>query len=542
MRILVCSWGNIYEPDLALSLEDMGHEVVVLKEKIKNKDYDIAYLKRLSKELIDGKYDCVFSANYVPIISRVCNVHQLKYISWTVDSPLFQLNSDTIVNPCNYIFIFDRLLYEKYKGKAAHIYYMPLGTNVKYWDSIRISESDLERFQADVSFVGSLYEDKHSYDKVKMPDYLKGYFDGIIKAQSLVYGYNFLDDVITDDAIEEFSRCAYWSGFGEDYEVSKKDIIITEFVGRKCAELERVSFVSELAKKFQFDLYTLSNTTAIPHVNNKGAADSRVEMPKVFQCSKINLNMTIKTIESGIPLRIFDIMGNKGFVITNYQSELLDYFVPDEDLVIYESREDLVKKISYYLQHEEERIKIAENGYQKVKRRHTIENRLKDIITIVWQDQTKCYATNQYSININQMMLDVIKNIKANKILDVGLFLGQCISFELITIEELKQQYCIDGVSMVLSHEEKEAEGLYQNVYSLNQVKETYDMILCINVLKCLQEQDMIQTLHFLKQHSCVILLDYEETYMDMIERYHDLKTQKIQAGKSALLLITVAD
>ena len=105
MRILVCSWGNICETPLELTLSDMGHDIVVLKERIRNKDYDANYLKLLSDKLLDDRYDCVFSINYIPIISRACNVCQIKYISWTVDSPWFQFHSDTISNNCKFLSI-----------------------------------------------------------------------------------------------------------------------------------------------------------------------------------------------------------------------------------------------------------------------------------------------------------------------------------------------------------------------------------------------------------------------------------------------------
>ncbi|OYP46330.1 hypothetical protein CG709_03735, partial [Lachnotalea glycerini] len=202
MRILFCSWGNICEADLEISLRYMGHEIDVLKAKIKNKDYDADYLNIVSNELLKCRYDCLFSINYIPIISRVCKVHHIKYISWTVDRPWLYFNSETISNDCNYIFIFERQLYERFRKKSTQIYYMPLGTNVKYWDSIKLSEEDRLRFSTDVSFVGSLYEDKHDFDKVEIPDYLRGYFEGIIEAQTNVYGYNFLNDVITDEAVK----------------------------------------------------------------------------------------------------------------------------------------------------------------------------------------------------------------------------------------------------------------------------------------------------------------------------------------------------
>ena len=44
-------------------------------------------------------------------------------------------------------------------------------------------------------------------------------------------------------------------------------------------------------------------------------------MPLVFQNSKINLNITLRSIKNGIPLRAIDIMGAGGFLLTNYQND-----------------------------------------------------------------------------------------------------------------------------------------------------------------------------------------------------------------------------
>ena len=85
-------------------------------------------------------------------------------------------------------------------------------------------------------------------------------------------------------------------------------------------------------------------------------------------------------IRSGIPLRIFDIMGCGGFLISNYQPELLDYFIPGEDIVLYDSIPDLLEKINYYLNNEEERLAIAHNGYEKIKKYHTYDIRLESML------------------------------------------------------------------------------------------------------------------------------------------------------------------
>ena len=64
---------------------------------------------------------------------------------------------------------------------------------------------------------------------------------------------------------------------------------------------------------------------------------------------------------------MYDVLGCGGFLITNYQVELDQFFVPDEDLVVYTDMDDLEAKVGYYLSHDEERERIRSNGYKKVK-------------------------------------------------------------------------------------------------------------------------------------------------------------------------------
>ena len=114
-----------------------------------------------------------------------------------------------------------------------------------------------------------------------------------------------------------------------------------------------------------------------------GSVDYWSEMPKVFHESKINLNFTIPNIKSGIPLRIWDVLGAGGFLMTNYQAEIPLYFKEGEDLICFDGVEDLADKAGYYLEHEKERREIAHNGYEKVKQHHSYVNRIETILETI---------------------------------------------------------------------------------------------------------------------------------------------------------------
>ena len=70
-------------------------------------------------------------------------------------------------------------------------------------------------------------------------------------------------------------------------------------------------------------------------------------------------------------------------MLSNYQADLCEEFVPDEDFVYYESIEDAVEKAGYYLAHEDERRQIAENGYRKVKEQHNYRVKIQEMLGTV---------------------------------------------------------------------------------------------------------------------------------------------------------------
>lgn len=66
--------------------------------------------------------------------------------------------------------------------------------------------------------------------------------------------------------------------------------------------------------------------------------------------------MVSKAIRFGILLRVRDVLGSGGFLISNFQTEITEFFVPAEDLVTYGSKEELIDLTRYYLENDKECI------------------------------------------------------------------------------------------------------------------------------------------------------------------------------------------
>ena len=389
MRILMYRWKAYNYRDIEETFLLMGHTVDNLTQKLGNYDIDPEFEAVLRKQMEQVSYDFVFTVNYFAVISNICQELGVKYVSWTCDNPLISMYHESVFHSCNYIFTFDKTNYLEFKEMGVeHIWYLPLAVDTNRMDTAIDGKTDSfsidkKAYEGDVAFVGSLYE-RNSYDKLKdtLPPYLQGYFDAVMEAQMNISGANIIEPMLTTDILEQLEQ--YFKLEKSEGSFSDIGLIFqTTVLGFKIAEIERRRALLELSKQFQVNVYSNSDVSDLVRVRYMGSVDYWSEMPKVFRESKINLNLTIPNIKSGIPLRIWDVLGAKGFLLTNYQAEIPLYFKEGEDLVCFDGIEDLKEKTAYYLSHEKERRAIAENGYQKVKKHHTYVNRIEEILKIV---------------------------------------------------------------------------------------------------------------------------------------------------------------
>lgn len=93
--------------------------------------------------------------------------------------------------------------------------------------------------------------------------------------------------------------------------------------------------------------------------------------------SKICFNISM---EDDLIMRVFEVMGTGSFLLTNWVPSIEDLFEDGKHLVLYRTIQEAVDKAKYYLSHDEERIKIAEAGYEEVIKHHTIQHRVNVIL------------------------------------------------------------------------------------------------------------------------------------------------------------------
>lgn len=145
------------------------------------------------------------------------------------------------------------------------------------------------------------------------------------------------------------------------------------------------------------------------------------DMLKVFSQSKINLNLTkssgivwkeiasiflkksydnslrishpkywvnnfksfLGTFREQLKGRTFEIPGCGGFMLTGWADNLDKYYEIGKEIVVFRNTKDLIKKINYYLEHDEERERITKAGYERTLKDHTYEKRFNEIFKAI---------------------------------------------------------------------------------------------------------------------------------------------------------------
>ncbi len=366
----------------------LGHDVVDTEYRphlngLDEKDIDAVENEIRSSDMVD----MVFTYDFIPSVSVACERNRIKYLAWVYDCPQAELFRPEVNNSYSYISVFDRSQYDslKLKGNIKNLYHFPLAADIDLFSSTSISPEEEDYYRADVAFLGRLYDKEYVsqiYDKCSKSEQEE--IMNLLKGSVCEWGNNSFKGKASDSLID--SLFAYYGHGTDSYQgLNKRSFVESTFLAPKCNELERKVFLNSLAKHFSLVLYSdkLQYDDIDQSIILRGPQDYLSQMPKVFYMSKINLNITSKSIESGIPQRIWDILAVGGFCITNYQPELEDFFEIGHDLVVYHNLSECIRLISYYLDHEDERLRIALNGYKKVLKVGDIKIRMQKVIDTV---------------------------------------------------------------------------------------------------------------------------------------------------------------
>jgi len=195
---------------------------------------------------------------------------------------------------------------------------------------------------------------------------------------ALFFDYIF---VAQKDYIEHFKRKehpnVFWLPLACDPEIhGKRDMpkyFDIGFVGSPNFSLRRQRLLDLLARNFK--------------MNDYQRFYPKEEISNIYSKSKIVFNCSVN---GDLNMRVFESLASGSMLITDrIDNGLYDLFKDGVHLVSYQDEGSLLKKIEYYLKHDEEREAIATSGMQLALSAHTYKHRVQTILETIFSMHEK---------------------------------------------------------------------------------------------------------------------------------------------------------
>lgn len=106
------------------------------------------------------------------------------------------------------------------------------------------------------------------------------------------------------------------------------------------------------------------------------------EKAKAMRAARICLNTLNFSEVNALNCRAFEIAGCGGFQLMSSMPVVAEHFEPGVELVMFDSVEEMVEQIHYYLRNPQLAADIARRGQLRAHRDHTYESRLREILKV----------------------------------------------------------------------------------------------------------------------------------------------------------------
>lgn len=239
---------------------------------------------------------------------------------WFVDDPYVTDVSVIVAPHYDYVFTHERTCLELYRAVGCmHVYHLPLAAHFEIFHPMPVPPE----YRTDICFIGAAF-----WNRVELFDQLAPY----LQDKKVLIG-------------------------GSHWERMKQYPLVSKFVNNGWIE------VPETAKYYN-------------------GAKIVINLHRTTEAGKDNMNGINWGAESINP-RTFEIAACGNLQLTDMRSELPEHYLIGSEIGVFHSAQHLIELMDYYLNHEEERLRMAVKGYQRTKRNHTFSDRIRKLLGVL---------------------------------------------------------------------------------------------------------------------------------------------------------------
>jgi len=365
-----------FSNDLAKAAKELDWEILELDWQDEN-----------SLAMIIAEYNPAFvvTINISERIQKICRNLNIPYKSWTVDIPAYNFFLPENQNLNSWHFTAD--VHEKQRAIEMGI------TNISYLGPAsvnrKINQTEMQlwdKLKDYIVFVGNTAINSefkqlsnHISDKTmkKINEIL------LIQLNSDIWlTPNLLEEFIKENP-DSYNEIQIKMGLKDNIGFTVKDKI-SYIIGKEITGMIRKEIIKKIAKRNKVAVFGDEGWHELKGERNfyyGGSVNHYKDLPSIFNNAGVNINLTrLYAIGKIIPVRVFDVLGSGGFLLSNNDKSLERYFIDGKHLII-ANASDIADKASEWLNKPLVlRKEIANNGQKRVLEKHTMEHRWWKII------------------------------------------------------------------------------------------------------------------------------------------------------------------
>ena len=313
----------------------------------------------------------ILTSNYagmdeMGMFARFFEDARIPYVSWFTDTPRMILFRRTVhCSPYSVAATWERAYIPHLEAHGfPHVLFMPHAT-----DPFLFRGESETRFDRELAFVGvSMIElAEEAWEKLGANPALKeaiqaAFDEGRVTREAFAKG---VDTILGPNLLNMLDECDRRNAeLCLVYESTRR--IRTDMV-RRLAPLRVQVFGDKAWKSVHSICY--------------GDVSYFDGLAQLYRSTAINLNATSLQMRTSVNQRVFDCPAAGGFLITDAQADLNEFFEPGTEVVTYSTLDELEDKVRYYAVHPDERAAVVRAAQRRIAAHHTHAHRLQDLGT-----------------------------------------------------------------------------------------------------------------------------------------------------------------
>lgn len=368
-----------------------------VSESLRKSGYSVARCAHASADIrqsiFSSKPDLLFSLSFSATIARFADDMKIPYLCWELDKVMNEAYVPARLSPYTHLFTTFADDVGRFKKAGAKACYLPAAPDILLEDGYTLSDEELKNYSCDVSFIGSpLLATNNDY--LKLADSIQGAI--VSGGGELAEAGKSLAGALSRaiERQEEFSALNVYKlpqlldeelkggAVPSLFSFSRQGLC--NIIAKQCCRFQRLYYLEKLSP-LSVSVYGNKDWIDVKqdHLLYKGQAEFNLEAGKIYQASKINLDITRIYALDGFSDRVFNILWAGGFLMMNRTVNIGRSFDVGKELVVFDTADEMRRMAEYYLNNEKERLDIAQRGKARVKEDHTVDNRVRFMLSKV---------------------------------------------------------------------------------------------------------------------------------------------------------------